>query len=93
MDIIQRTTFQICLVADIYKFRIIPDIQIIIIFFFFLGLYLWHMEVNGLGVESELHILAYIIATGMPDLSHICNPQHSSQQCHQILMPLSEAKD
>ena len=53
-----------------------------------LGLYLY-----GLGVESELQVLAYTTATtAMPDLSHICNLHHSSQQCL-ILNPLSKARD
>jgi len=34
-------------------------------FFFFLGLYLQHMEVPRLGVELELQLLAYV--TAMPD--------------------------
>jgi len=41
---------------------------------------LWHMEVPRLGVESELQLLAYAIATATPDLSHVCNLHHSSQQ-------------
>ena len=32
-------------------------------FFLFLGLHAWHMEVPSLGVELELHLLAYTIAT------------------------------
>ena len=47
------------------------------------------MEIPRLGVESEL--LAYATATAMPDLSHVCNLQHRSQQC-QSLNPLSEAR-
>ena len=39
--------------------------------FFFLLLHLQHMEVPGLGVESELQLLVYTIATAMLDLSHI----------------------
>ena len=53
-------------------------------FLVFLGPRPWHMEVARLGVESELQLLAYVIATATPDLSHLCNPHHSSQQC-QIL--------
>ena len=52
----------------------------------------WHMEVPGLGVKSELQLLAYSIATAMPDLSHICDLDCSLWQC-QILNPLSEARD
>ena len=50
------------------------------------------MEVPRLGVESELELLAYAIATAMPDPSCICDLCHSSQQ-HWIFNPLSEAKD
>ena len=50
------------------------------------------MEVSRLGVESELQLLAYTTATAMPDLSHIFDLHYSSWQ-HQILNPLSEARD
>ena len=61
-------------------------------FFFFLGPYLQHMEVPRLGVELELQLPAYTTATAMPDSSRICDLHHSSWQ-HQILNPLSEARD
>ena len=38
------------------------------------------MEVPQLGVELELHLLAYTIATAMPDPSYICDLQHTSWQ-------------
>ena len=41
---------------------------------------LWHMEVPRLGVESELKLLAYTIATATSDPSHIYDLHHSSQQ-------------
>ena len=50
------------------------------------------MEVPRLGVELELQLLAYITATAMPGLSHVCDLNHSSPQCR-ILNPLSEARD
>ena len=50
------------------------------------------MEVPRLGVQSELQLPAYARATAMPDPSHICDLHHSSQQ-HQILNPLSKARD
>ena len=56
------------------------------------GLYLWHMEVLRLGIESELQVPAYSTATATPDPSHLCDLHHSSQQC-QVLNPLSEAGD
>ena len=45
----------------------------------FLGPHLSHMEVLRLGVESELQLLAYTIASAMPDLSHDCDLHHSSR--------------
>ena len=40
----------------------------LLIYFVFLGLHPWHMEVPRLEVESELQPLAYTIATATPDL-------------------------
>ena len=59
-------------------------------FFFFLGLYLKHMELPKQGVEMDLQLPAIVTAT--PDPSHVCNLHHSSQQ-HKILNPLSEVKE
>ena len=67
-------------------------IYLFIYLFVFLGPHLRHMEVPRLGVESELQLLAYTIATARRDPSHICNLQHSLQQ-HWILSPLREARD
>ena len=50
------------------------------------------MEVPRLGVELELLPPAYTRATAMPDLSHVCELYHSSQQCW-MLNPRSEARD
>jgi len=50
------------------------------------------MEVSRLEVESELQLLAYTIAIERQDPSRICDLHHSSWQ-HQILNPLSEARD
>ena len=36
-------------------------------FFSFLGAHLQHMEVPGLGAESELQLQAYTTATATPD--------------------------
>ena len=41
------------------------------LFFFFLGLHLRRMEAPGLGVESELQLLAYTTATW--DLRCVCD--------------------
>ena len=50
------------------------------------------MHIPRLGVESELQPLAYTTAMAMPDLRHVCDLHHSSQQ-PQILNPVSEARD
>ena len=50
------------------------DTGIFFFFLIFLGLHLQHTEVPRLGAESELQMPAYATATGMPDLSHVCNP-------------------
>ena len=62
-------------------------------FFFFsslfsLRLYLWHMKVTRLEVESELQLPAYTTAMARPDLSRIFSLRHS-----QILNPLSKVRD
>ena len=53
-----------------------------------------HVEVPRLGVELELQLLVYTIATAMWDLSHICNLYHSliPWQCL-ILNPLGKSRD
>ena len=58
--------------------------------FAFLELYPQQVEVPRLRVELELQVLAYNTAT--PDSSCVYNLHHSSQP-HQILNPLSEARD
>ena len=50
------------------------------------------MEVPRLGAELELQLLAYATVRAMQDPSHVCNLHQSSRQ-HQILNPLSEARD
>ena len=60
--------------------------------FCFLELYLQHREVPRLGVELELQLPAYAIATATQDLSCLCDLHHSSQR-RGILNPLSEARD
>ena len=61
-------------------------------FFSFLGPHLWHMKFPRLGVELKLQPLATATATARPDVSHICNLHHSSQQCW-ILNPLTKARN
>ena len=50
------------------------------------------MEVPSLEFESELQLPAYAPATASQDLSRLCHLHHSSWQ-HQILNPLTEARD
>ena len=50
------------------------------------------MEVPRLGVELELMLPTYAIATAIRDLSRMCNLHHSSHK-HWILNPLIEAWD
>ena len=50
------------------------------------------MEVPRLGVKWEQQLPAYAAATATRDLSHICNLHRSLWQ-HQMLNPLSKAKD
>ena len=50
------------------------------------------MEVPKLGVELELQLPAYTIATATPDPSYVCTLHHSSPQRH-IPDPLSKASD
>ena len=70
--------------------------QLLFLFLFFLfcflGLYLQHMEVLRLGVESELQLPAYTTAIATWDPSHIQDLHHSSLQ-QWILNPLNEARD
>ena len=56
------------------------------------GSHLQHMQVPRLGVELEVQVLAYAIATATRDPSRIWDPYHSSWQC-QILNPLSKARE
>ena len=60
--------------------------------FFFFGLHSWHMEVPRPGVKSEPQLPAYTTATTTQDPSHVCDLHHSLWQ-HQILNPLSKARD
>ena len=53
--------------------------------------HLRHMEVPRLGVESELHLLAYTTATAMQNMIHVCDLHHIPQQPW-ILNPLSGAR-
>ena len=47
--------------------------SIYLFIYVFLGPHLRHMEIPRLGVESELHLLAYATATVTQDLSQVCN--------------------
>ena len=60
------------------------------LFVFLLGLHPWHVEVPRLRVQSEPEWPTYTTATADP--SHTCDLHHRSRQ-HQILNPLSKARD
>ena len=51
-----------------------------ILFYFFLGLHLWYVEVPRLEVQSELQLPAYTTATAVWDPSRVCYllPAHSN---------------
>ena len=75
-----------------------PSTQILVSFCFVLFLFLsFQGHTQGiwsfprLGVELELHLLAYVTATATQDLSPLCNLHHRSQQ-HQILNLLIRAR-
>ena len=61
-------------------------------YFFFLRPHLQHMEVPRLGMKLEVQLQTYTTAIATLDLSHICDLCCSLWQ-HQILNPLSEARD
>ena len=67
-------------------------LKIYVFIYCFLGPHTWHREVPRLGVEVELQLLAYTTPTARQDLSHICNPRHSSRQ-RWIHNPLRGARD
>ena len=60
--------------------------------FIYFSFYLRHIDVPGLGVESELQLPAYTTATATADLSSICDLHHSLGQ-RQILNSLIEARE
>ena len=61
--------------------KLTPSLEVIFeclsFFLFFKRLYLQHIKVPRLGVESELQLPAYTTAVATRDLSHICNLGHS----------------
>ena len=67
-------------------------IYLFIIYYFFIGLHLRHVEILRLGVTSELQPLVYATTTATWAPSRVCNLYHSSWQC-QILNPASKARD
>ena len=65
---------------------------VLVLVFCLLGLHLEHMEVPGIGVKSELKLLAFAIATAMQDPNHVCDLHHSLWK-RRILNPLSKDRD
>ena len=88
-----KREIHLCLVKSvIWGSMFFKDEPNIFFSFFFLGTYLWHMEVPRLGVELELQLAAYATATATLNPRLICNLRHSLQQ-GQILNPLNRAWD
>ena len=75
-----------------YEYSYLFRVFLCLFFPFFLGLHLQHMEIPGLGVESELQLPAYATATAARDSSCIFDLCRSLPQCR-ILNPQSEARD
>ena len=67
---------------QICTYQLVPVCRLdrLLIFFFFLGLHLWHMEFPRLGGTLELPPPAYATATATRDLSCACHLHHSSWQ-------------
>ena len=86
--------FSVLKISEIHIKLTIVTIYFYFILFYFLplGLHPWHMEVPRLGVQSELHLLAYATAIATRDLSLVSDLHHSLWQC-QILNPLSKGRD
>ena len=79
---------------SIFRYSL-PDIVFCFVFhlfFVFLGLHLWRIEVSRLEAELEQQLSAYTTASATPDPSCVCNLHHSLWQC-QTLNPLNEARD
>ena len=53
-------------------------------FFAFLGPHPQHMEVPGVGVESELQLSAHTAARAMRDPCRLCNLQQRSRRCRTL---------
>ena len=65
---------------------------ITLLFFCFLGLRSWHIQLPRLGVKLVLQLWAYDTATATQDPSCVCNLNQSSWQCW-IPNPLSKVRD
>ena len=76
----------------VYLYVFIFGVFCLFVCLFFLRPHPRHMEVPRLGPKLELQLLAYATTTAMPDPSCICYLHDHSRQ-HQILNPLSKARD
>ena len=81
-----------CLLCFCKEARTPPLMFCFCFYFSFLGPYLQRMEIQRVGVQSELQGPAYATATATQDPSHVCDLHHSSRQ-HGIVNPLSKARD
>ena len=94
-DFISWVVPKLCLSSK-SSVHIIFYIFFLFFFFFFFCLLgatpAGHTEVPRLGIKLELQLPTYATATAMWDLSHVFDLHCSSRQ-HQILNPLSVARD
>ena len=62
--LIHIASFSVIL-SGVFTFKVVWHLDFFFFFFCFLGPRLLHVEVPGLGVESELHLLTYATTTTM----------------------------
>ena len=101
LSCVQIKHFSIYQAKPLSMYSVITQIKLFwfVFFFFKFNFYFFCLRAvpaacgsSQAGVKSELQMPAYATATAMPDLTHIHDLHHSSQQ-HQILNPLSKARD
>ena len=80
--IVPPQVFYECVLTNVFSF----------LFFFFIGLPSWYMEVPRVVVKLELQMPAYSTAIVRWDPSWFCDLHHSSQH-HRILNPLRKARN
>ena len=79
-------------VPEVLGFNKVQYVGVLSFFFFFFFFFRAKPVAYGGSQARGLQLLAYTTATGMQDLSLVCDLHHNSQQ-HWILNPLSKARD